>query len=191
MFDFLKRKRKKVQIEGVYAGPEQMGRPERRPDAVMGRVYAGPEPPKMPEKDPDRDAAMEDVYGGPSMMGELGWDVEETPEADPGQGNPMGFVYAGPGQMFRGEREAGGFTEAWVRPYPGNYAVNEDEPAQESGEAGAEGTVFCPICGRRIADGQEFCPECGSPIRSGNDEQPEEMFETVYAGPEYFGRRST
>ena len=200
MFEFLKRKirRRKVSMECVYAGPEQMGRPrpvqkepEVKPaqaepekvfseDAGMECVYAGPE-----------DVEIEEVYAGPGMMDELDREDAEEPEDAVTEGvyagpqdlqnnqpvmpgpAPMSFVYAGPGG-FGGQKVPDGgirFTFREPRPYPENYAVaEEEEPAKPRPR---EARVFCPECGKPWAPGIRQCT-CGYVFKRDEEQEAEE-----------------
>ncbi|MBR6323244.1 MAG: hypothetical protein IKR59_10260, partial [Lachnospiraceae bacterium] len=195
----------------VYAGPG---------DSVMEGVYAGPDDEVTLRVDQKpEDVTIEDVYGGPGMMGEL--DCEEPVCDEPlptGQPNPssMMFVYAGPDYFRNRQNQASMVTpvpQDTAEPqaaYPLNYAVDTDELIKHA--------RFCPNCGRMVQPDEKAC-ECGytlipdeepmddaaaDEIPAAADEKPQEdavksapeimrqdpPMAPVYAGPEYFNRPS-
>ena len=161
MFDFLKRKKRKVEISGVYAGPREIGRPDPAetgavyagpqntewPKGVMGRVYAGPKPvsPDKAENGNPSDAEIEDVYGGPDM-----WD---GPEEEP-------------------------VEEEDLKPYPENFAEEEEGNWR-----------VCPACGAKVPENSPFCTECGTPLKDQEDKPDDAAMKMVYAGPDFFLNR--
>ncbi len=41
---------------------------------------------------------------------------------------------------------------------------SKSRPEEAGGNAAAEGTVFCPWCGKEVRKGWEYCPHCGKRI---------------------------
>ena len=204
-----------VEIEEVYAGPGMMGETgwegTEEPEVSQETPKEGPsddsseaptvELPKIPPYSGKitgpREPVMGAVYAGPTAFGNLPRPEPVSPDPEIQQPNPapMMFVYAGPDyfrnrQAFAQVRPGLGIEPGL--PYPQNYAeAGQEASGWREPEAG-EATRFCPECGRKVPEAVKTCL-CGyrfedeDPIQEENTGNPDEPFEAVYAGPEYFG----
>ncbi len=168
------KRKKDIEMRAVYAGPEFVRK------KAMENKRNGAEYPDNYLED-DTDTEINDIYGGPGMMGELGEDdtpieaVYAGPEPEPEP--PMGKVYAGPGPVWsrpedkKPERDDGPMMKGvYACPAPPVKAEN-DGPRRPSMMLVYAGPVIRPGMDpgaakpmQPIAPGaKRFCPVCGTP----------------------------
>lgn len=170
----MKRKRD-IEMRAVYAGPEFFAKKARE-------QRNGGEYPNNYLED-DTDTEINDVYGGPGMMGELGEDdtpieaVYAGPEPEPEP--PMGKVYAGPGPVWsrpedkKPERDDGSMMKG-VYACPPLPRRNENDGAPNRPpmmlvyaapaiRPGAGPGMAKPLQPIRPGENR-FCPECGTKV---------------------------
>jgi len=145
---FFKRKNRAM-MEGVYAGPGQMG--SNQPEAEMDDVYADPGffgQEEIPEDPQDEEFSAlivaEDIVSANEEL-----ENDEIPiDSPPFNQNQFMSVYAGP-EFFSSISNSGA----------GAFA-----PAPDSSER----KKFCKECGYPINEGDNFCGECGEPQKDEN-----------------------